>query len=297
MPPLDDKIVDLVCADGLFADAGGRTPDPHFGRDNLDFWISGDPAKMGDESDPFDGVQFTQLSIETNPSTSFGTHPSKLQTGLTIGPIRRQGDAMIVDIRQPRWSGRIEEKTVWRGDIIVDGDLTIAPAGTLIVLSGTRIRLEASDRLRAGVDPNLCEINVEGRLELRSNPHFRRIYSKTIYQGRRQVNLPIELRPIVFEALTEGDSWAGIFPTDGADIQAQDDSYELRDARHGFLQPGQTPMTGADVQTVIEIEPTEEETFSAESDTFGIAGNSPTPLMGKPGSCFSGWLGLRWTPH
>ena len=36
-----DKLVDLVCADGLFADAGhpaGRVLDPRLGGDNLDFW-------------------------------------------------------------------------------------------------------------------------------------------------------------------------------------------------------------------------------------------------------------------
>ena len=35
------KLVDLVCADGLYEDAGygiGVVPDPFSGRDNLDFW-------------------------------------------------------------------------------------------------------------------------------------------------------------------------------------------------------------------------------------------------------------------
>ena len=35
------KSVDLICADGLYADSGfprGHRPDQHFGRDNLDFW-------------------------------------------------------------------------------------------------------------------------------------------------------------------------------------------------------------------------------------------------------------------
>ena len=282
-PPVDNKIVDLVCADGLYADAGGRSPDPHFGRDNLDFWIGGDPSKMGDRSDPFDGVQFTQLSVETNPSTSFGAHPSKLHTGLTIGPIRQEGDAIVVDIRQPRWSGTIDDKTVWRGDIVIDGDLTIAPAGTLVVIGSTRVRFEGADKLRTGLDPNLCEIKVEGMLELRSDLFFRMIHSRTIYQrqGHRKKRVPMDLWPILFEPLTDGDSWAGIFPTESAEIQAEEESFELRGARYGLLQPGEMPQSGADVETVIEFEEAEDTVFSAEPDTFGLAANFPNPFDGS----------------
>ena len=281
MPPVDDKIVDLVCADGLFVDADGSIPDPYLGRDNLDFWIGG--SKMGDRSDLFDGVEFTQLSIETNPSTSIGALPSKLHTGLAIGPIRQEGDAIVVDIRQPRWSGTIDERVVWRGDIVVDGDLTIAPAGTLVVIGSTRVRFEGTDRLRAGLDPNLCEIKVEGTLELRSDQVFRKIYSRTVHQkqGRRQTNVPMEMKPIVFEALATGDSWAGIFPTESAEIQAEGESFELRDARYGLLQPEERPQSGADVETVIEFEEAEDTAFSAEPDTFGMAENFPNPFDGS----------------
>lgn len=70
------KMVDLVCADGRYADAGypvGRSPDAMHGGDNLDFWAH-DAAyrqrhagNQGDAGDLFDGSVGQVLQVFTNP--------------------------------------------------------------------------------------------------------------------------------------------------------------------------------------------------------------------------------------
>ena len=112
----DRKRVDLVCADGLYHDAGypqGRLPDPFHGGDNLDFWAH-DPVytaahggNMGDATDPFDGIHFTHFHRGTNPSTGVDGEGSEGHTDLTMG-ITRQGDAMRVDIRLLRWTDHVQ---------------------------------------------------------------------------------------------------------------------------------------------------------------------------------------------
>ena len=71
-------VVDLVCADGRWQDAGyplGKVADPLQGEDNLDFWAHDEAytrahgGNWGDATDPFDGVRFTALTPETNPSS------------------------------------------------------------------------------------------------------------------------------------------------------------------------------------------------------------------------------------
>ena len=72
------KGVDLVCADGLYRDAGyplGQRPDGVYGSDNLDFWAhdstyrSQQRGNKGDATDPFDGVRFTRFRMDGNPSS------------------------------------------------------------------------------------------------------------------------------------------------------------------------------------------------------------------------------------
>ena len=66
------KLVDLVCADGLFADAGypkGRMFDLLNGGDNLDYWAhdaayaQAHAGNFGDASDLFDGDRYRDVSI------------------------------------------------------------------------------------------------------------------------------------------------------------------------------------------------------------------------------------------
>ncbi len=107
------KLVDLVAADGIFQDAGyplGRLDDGGKGSDNLDFWahdaayVSAHSGNQGDATDPFDGVRFARLNMQTNPSSNLLGVQSTAFTGHSLA-MRRQGRSMVVDIRPPRWSG------------------------------------------------------------------------------------------------------------------------------------------------------------------------------------------------
>lgn len=68
--------VDLVCADGLWREAGyplGSTPQPVTGEDNLDFWAHDEEyaaqhaGNLGDSTDVFDGVRASSFGPLTNP--------------------------------------------------------------------------------------------------------------------------------------------------------------------------------------------------------------------------------------
>ena len=77
-PDAHETQLDLVCADGRWADAGyplGLDADPVHGGDNLDFWAH-DPVyteqhagNHGDATDVFDGVHYGALTPESNPSS------------------------------------------------------------------------------------------------------------------------------------------------------------------------------------------------------------------------------------
>ena len=95
--------IDLECADGRFIDAGfplGNQPESVAGGDNLDFW-SRDAVfnetfagNLGDETDPFDGVQFREFTPESNPAAL----SSDLQWDARIENIRRDNEQMVADI-------------------------------------------------------------------------------------------------------------------------------------------------------------------------------------------------------
>ncbi|MHB9029270.1 MAG: T9SS type A sorting domain-containing protein, partial [Candidatus Latescibacterota bacterium] len=99
------KLCDLECADGRFRDKGyplGIKPDPINGRDNLDFW-SRDISyhteyngNMGDETDVFDGVTFTEFSDRTNPN-SRSEDNLNYSSGIEIYNIRREGEEIVFD--------------------------------------------------------------------------------------------------------------------------------------------------------------------------------------------------------
>ena len=143
----EDKLVDLVCADGLYGDSSGMQGD------NLDFWAYGaygveNSGNQGDSTDPFDGRSYKSLVQNSNPSSVLpgleGT------SGLVIDPIRRRRGAMVVDIRQPRWSGRIDEFTKWKGDVFVGGDLTVERYVRLEVDPTTRVQFDSTTGCAAG---------------------------------------------------------------------------------------------------------------------------------------------------
>ena len=159
------KQVDLVCADGLFRDAGfplGRTPAPFSGRDNLDFWAHDDRYRtdfggnLGDATDVFDGEQFTGFWAASNPAST---------TGVSVTRIRREGDRMVADLKlqDHRRAGPITDMEIWRDRIEIVGDVTVLPGGHLDVRTGAEV-LVGPDALAAGADTARVELIVYGDL-------------------------------------------------------------------------------------------------------------------------------------
>ena len=96
-------VVDLVCADGRWQDAGyplGRIADALKGGDNLDFWAHDEAysqthgGNLGDATDPFDGQRFTTFTPQTNPA-SFNTGG---WLSARIEGIHREGAEMVAQV-------------------------------------------------------------------------------------------------------------------------------------------------------------------------------------------------------
>ena len=160
-----NKQVDLVCADGLFRDAGfplGRKPSPFSGRDNLDFWAHDEGYRtdfggnLGDATDVFDGEQFTDFWAASNPAST---------TGISVTRIRREGDRMVADLKlqDRRRAGPIATDEIWSDRIEVVGDVTVLPGGYLDVRAGAQVQV-GSDALAAGADTARVELIVYGDL-------------------------------------------------------------------------------------------------------------------------------------
>jgi M6 family metalloprotease-like protein len=97
------KLLDLVCADGLYRDAGypqGNEAVIHGGGDNLDFWANNTAYRtahagnLGDATDLFDGEHFTRLAF----------HPTAVNEPDLILTMQRQGNALLA--RFPLVRGR-----------------------------------------------------------------------------------------------------------------------------------------------------------------------------------------------
>ncbi len=142
--------------------------------------------------------------------------------------MRRQGEAMRVEVVQPRWAGTLSEEVHWAGQIVVDGDLRVAPEGELIIHENNRVRFAGTDRLQSGRDPQRSELEVHGVLRI-----FRSLGSEKV----------------VFEALNPGETWYGILIhlADSSRLQVPGDSYDLRDTEHGILLPGAPVEAGGQV--------------------------------------------------
>ena len=170
------KKVDLVCADGLYRDAGypaGREKGYEVGRDNLDFWSRDEEystrygGNFGDATDVFDGTVFTDFSVISNPAAP---------RGISISNIRREGEAMVADVQlnDRRRAGIIAARDVWADTMELVGDLTVGPEVTVTMLNGTTV-LVTEDQRRGGRDPDHCEIVVLGDFVSRSGGRRSRI--------------------------------------------------------------------------------------------------------------------------
>ena len=159
------KQVDLVCADGLFSDAGfplGSKSSPFNGRDNLDFWAhdaryrTDFGGNLGDATDVFDGEQFTDFWAASNPAST---------TGISVTNIRRAGDQMVADLKlqDRRRAGPIADMEIWRDRIEIVGDVTVLPGGHLDVRAGAQVQV-GPDALAAGADTARVELIVYGDL-------------------------------------------------------------------------------------------------------------------------------------
>ena len=157
-----DKLVDLVCADGIYPDRGypdGKHAAPDSGGDNLDFWAHDEAYRiahtgnLGDATDVFDGVVSTKFTPNTNPTS---------EQGVCIEHIRCRGTDIVADIRVPTWSGAITDPIVWSGVINVTGDIVVQEGALLTICSGTVVRISPTDGLGSGFDPDRCEIDVLG---------------------------------------------------------------------------------------------------------------------------------------
>lgn len=175
------KRVDLVCADGLFADRGfpNGTPDPVEGRDNLDFWSrdgaysSTHNGNEGDATDPFDGVRFRRFAWDTNPALSGYTGFARnLPLGVAIDNIRPHGGAMVVDVVRSQRAGHIVGDATWTGRVDLDGDVVVTPAATLTIEAGAEIRLARGDAQGTGFDPDRSELIVYGDLKIGEGASF-----------------------------------------------------------------------------------------------------------------------------
>ena len=216
------KRVDLVCADGLFADRGfpGEQPDPVAGLDNLDFWAkdagyaTAHNGNQGDGTDPFDGVRFTRFAHDANPRPSAHTGFSRnLPMGIAVENIRADGEKMVVDVllRQPL-AGHVTADTTWSGTVDAIGDVVVEPGARLTIAAGTQVRFASFDWYKSGFDPGLCELLVFGELVLEGTPDG----------------------PVVFTGSQRRSRWAGLFLLDGQDPDLE--NAQAENAVYGLVQ-------------------------------------------------------------
>ncbi|NKB67677.1 MAG: hypothetical protein GKR89_11490 [Candidatus Latescibacteria bacterium] len=242
-----DKRVDLVCADGLYADAGfplGQRPAERGGGDNLDFWAHDAEythhhgGNLGDATDLFDGRRRAHFNPTANPSSSI---LSTASTGVVVENMAPLQGAMQIDIRTPRWAGLLSEEIHWSGEIRLDGDLTVGPQGQLTLLENTQVLVAGADIGQGGRDPDRCEILVQGDLTVRLSYPFHRSYANygTDFDSWYVMTGENPTPPLFFSAAEPGQTWYGILldPAPNSRILLPQRGLELNDALHGLVMP------------------------------------------------------------
>ncbi|MBT3343520.1 MAG: hypothetical protein HN404_11030 [Gemmatimonadetes bacterium] len=171
------KQVDLVCADGLFADRGfpGRQVDRIQGGDNLDFWArdaayaASHNGNDGDATDPFDGVVHTRFAADTNPPAHAHTGFSRgAPLGFALERIHPVGSGVMgVDVLlHQALPGNIGQDTRWSGVVEIDGDVVVEAGARLTLAAGVEVRFADGDARSGGFDPAQSELIVYGELEV-----------------------------------------------------------------------------------------------------------------------------------
>ncbi|MEE2659451.1 MAG: right-handed parallel beta-helix repeat-containing protein [Candidatus Latescibacterota bacterium] len=169
------KQVDLVCADGLFADLGfpGERADVAGGRDNLDFWAWDESyaleynGNVGDTGDPFDGVTYQRFAADTNPGLRGHVGADRGNPlGIAIEEIRPLGGGVMgynILFGQPV-EGNVSSDTTWSDRIILSGDVIVDPGATLTLAAGTEVIFSGFDSRSAGFTSTRSELIIYGRL-------------------------------------------------------------------------------------------------------------------------------------
>ena len=163
----ESKRVDLVCADGLYLDAGypqGELPAAEIGRDNLDFWAHDESYRaahagnLGDAGDLFDGERFTDFWAASNPAAP---------AGISVTGIRREGEWITARLKldDRRRAGRISVDEIWTDTVEVVGDVTVMAGARLSIRAGTVV-LFSADLLGGGADARRTELVVQGELSV-----------------------------------------------------------------------------------------------------------------------------------
>ncbi len=158
------KVVDLICADGLYTEAGfplGTRVDPDLGQDNLDFYSSvaeysaAHAGNLGDGTDVFDGERFVEYSPLSNPAIN----------GVSINGIRRVGAGFSADLvlADPRRAGRVTGQQTWRDTMYIVGDIVIPEGARVDLAPGTVVRV-TDDGRGTGTDRDRVEITIDGVL-------------------------------------------------------------------------------------------------------------------------------------
>ncbi len=226
------KRIDLVCADGLFADRGAPSgaADPYAGRDNLDFWsrdnayANAHNGNQGDEGDPFDGERFRRIAWDTNPALRAHSGSTRgIEVAWALENMRMDGNRMLIDFVRTERMGHIVGEERWDGEVEIDGDIVVQPGARLVLAEGVRVRVRRGDVRGSGFDPDRSELIVYGEIVQEGSASF----------------LSAAARPGALD-------WAGIFLMDGQRIDRQrlDVQHARFGAVHFRLPPGQTTWSG-----------------------------------------------------